>query len=81
MTQIAATFDSYDNAGNKDSIAEAIYRTNTAETPFMSAIAKTRAGATYHEFLKDDLGSAATNYNVEGDEATNNTFTAAIWAL
>jgi hypothetical protein len=77
MGQLTATFDSYDNAGTRDDLVNAIYRTNTAETPFMSAIAKTKATATYHEWLQDDLGSAATNYNVEGDEATNNAFTAA----
>lgn len=76
MTQQAATFDTYDAYGIREDLVDAIYRTDTSETPFLSAIAKVRATATNHEWQTDDLGSPATNYAVEGDDAAAGTITA-----
>lgn len=76
MTQPTNTFDSYDARGIREDLVDAIYRTDTSETPFLSAIAKVRATATNHEWQTDDLGSPSTNYSIEGDDATAATITA-----
>lgn len=69
MTQPSDSFETYDAIGNREGLIDMIYATDTAETPFLSAIAKTQAIATNHEWQVDDLGSASTNYALEGDEA------------
>jgi len=65
------TFESYDAVGNREGLIEAIYQLDTAETPLLSSIKRVMATATNHEWQTDDLGSAATNYNPEGEDATN----------
>lgn len=37
------------------------------DTPFLSALKKTKAQNTMHEFITDDLNAAANNAQLEGD--------------
>jgi hypothetical protein len=71
MTFPTDTFETYDAAGNREHLIDAIYALDTAETPLLSAIRRESTGSTKHEWQTDDLGSAATNYNPEGEDATN----------
>lgn len=76
MAQPTNTYDSYDAKGNREALVNMIYRTKTEETPFVSAIGKVTTTNTLHEWQTDDLGSAGTNYVIEGDEATTDASTA-----
>jgi len=46
------------------------------DTPFLSEAAKGKASAVYHEWQTDALEAAAANRQIEGDDATANTFVA-----
>lgn len=70
MTVPADTFDSYEAKGNREHLVDMIYDVSPTETPFMSAISRVKTTSTKHEWQTDALTAAATNYNVEGDDAT-----------
>ena len=71
MAQPTNTYDSYDMNGIKEDLADVIYDVSPSETPFLSAIAKTKAANTYHEWQTNALRSASTsNAHIEGDETT-----------
>jgi len=70
MAQPADTFSSYDAIGNREDLADIIYDISPTETPFLSAIPKVKASATYHEIQTDTLETAAANAVIEGDDAT-----------
>lgn len=70
MTQTTGTHSSYDATGNYDDLADVVYKVWADETPGLSRIKKNKATATYHEWVKSQLASSATNYVIEGDEAT-----------
>lgn len=74
MTGVTNAIETYDVVGNREGLIDAIYKTNTAETPLLSAIAKTKAIATLHEWQVDDIGSAGSNRTKEGAEASAETF-------
>jgi hypothetical protein len=61
--------------GNREDLTDVIYRISPTATPFMSSIAKTKATATLHEWQTQDLASAASNAQAEGDDATAKTVT------
>lgn len=71
MAQPTNTYDSYDGAnGNREDIADIIFDISPEETPFLSAIKKTKASATLHQWVTDSLDSpSATNAHVDGDDA------------
>jgi hypothetical protein len=64
------TFQTYQAKGNREDLANVIYRISPTETPFFSAIEKVDASATYHEWQTQDLATAANNAQIEGDDAT-----------
>jgi hypothetical protein len=76
MTQPTNAIETYDAVGNREGLINAIYKTDTADTPVLSAIAKSKAIATNHEWQTDDIGSASTNYALEGDDASAEAFAA-----
>jgi len=55
--------------GNREDLADVIYRITPTETPFMSMIRKGKATNTLHEWQTDSLAAAANNEQVEGDDA------------
>ncbi|MCP4126922.1 MAG: DUF5309 domain-containing protein [Gammaproteobacteria bacterium] len=69
MAAPANTFDTYESIGNREDLANLIYDVSPSDTPFLSAIKKTKATATNHEFQTDALSAAAANAQVEGDDA------------
>ena len=69
MTQISGTYSTYDAVGEREDLSDVIYNISPTDTPFMSAIAKTKATAVNHEWQLDSLAAAsASNAAVEGDE-------------
>ncbi len=69
MAQSTGTYDSYDLAGAREDLTDAIYNISPTETPFTSMISKVKAKATKHEWQTDALADATTdNAQIEGDE-------------
>jgi hypothetical protein len=56
--------------GNREDLTDVIYRITPTATPFMSMCAKGKATNTLHEWQTQDLASAASNAQAEGDDAT-----------
>lgn len=71
MAQPSNTFSSYDAVGNREDLSDIIYDVSPTETPFLSAIKRTKATSTKHEWQTDSLAAASsTNFVIEGDDAT-----------
>lgn len=69
MAQFTNTHDSYDAKGIREDLTDDIFRVTPSDTPFLSAIGRKEATATFHEWQTHSLGSAVTNNAlIEGDE-------------
>ncbi len=69
-------FASYAAIGNREDLADIIYRIDPTETPFMSGIEKAKATAVKHEWQAQQLATALTsNAQLEGDDASNDSVT------
>lgn len=75
MAVPAATFQTYQQKGIREDLSNAIYDISPTEKPFTSAIRKTKAEQSLHEWQKDSLAAASPTASaiVEGDDATANT--------
>ena len=60
--------NTYTAVGNKEDISDIITNISPKDTPFMGMCGKSKATATYHEWLEDLLRAAADNKKVEGFE-------------
>jgi hypothetical protein len=70
------TISSFAAIGNREDLADIIYDISPAETPFLSALPKTKATGTKHEWQTHSLTSASgTNKVLEGDDATTDAAT------
>lgn len=68
MTIQTNSFSSYGAIGNREDLTNLIYNISPTETPFMSAIGKSKAKAVKHEWQTDALAAASsTNAQLEGD--------------
>src|SRR5215831_11445145 len=76
MTQPANTFATNDMVGIREDLVNVIYDVSPVDTPFLSMAGQTSATNVNHEWQVDSLVAAATNYNVEGDDANTNAGTA-----
>lgn len=77
MAQPTGTFSSYDAVGNREDLTNIIYDVSPTDTPVFSALPRTKATATLHEWQTDSLAAAsAANAVIEGDDATTDTSTA-----
>ena len=70
------TVTAHSAIGNREDLADIIYDISPTDTPFMSNVARLKASAVYHEWQTDALDAAAANRQIEGDDATANTFSA-----
>lgn len=62
-----ALTSSYDlSTNNREDLSDIIANVAPAETPVLSAIKRTKATNTLHEWLTDTLDTAAANHNIEG---------------
>lgn len=76
MAQPTNTFDKYDAVGNREDLSDIIFDVSPDETPVLSAIKKTKASSTLHEWQTDALAAAGANAAVEGDDTTADAITA-----
>jgi len=61
---------SYEAIGNREDLADVIYRIDPTETPFLSGAEKAKASAVKHEWQTQALATAqTTNAVLEGDDA------------
>jgi hypothetical protein len=69
----AQTSFTYNSLVNAEDVSDVIANIAPTETPFLSALKRTKANNTNHEFITDDLNSAANNAQLEGDVFTADT--------
>ena len=72
MTVPAATFQSYSVKGLKEDISDMIFDISPTEKPFTSAVRKTKATQSKHQWQTDALAAASPTASaiVEGDDLT-----------
>jgi len=75
MAQPTNTFDKYDAVGNREDLSDMIFDVSPEETLVLSAIKKSKATNTLHEWQTDALATAAANASIEGDDATGDAIT------
>lgn len=75
MAAPSGTFLTTAAIGNREDLADAIYRISPTTTPTLNMAAKTKATNTIHEWQTQDLAAAAANAQAEGDDATAKTVT------
>lgn len=70
------TLTSFSAGGNREDLSNIIYDVSPSETPFLSAIPKTKATGTKHEWQIHTLTAASgSNAVLEGDDATTDAST------
>ena len=73
------TVTSYSLIGNKESLADIVYSTSPTDTIFLSNVDRSAKGSNkFHEWVTEDLAAAATNAQLEGDDAAAGTFNAGV---
>ena len=75
MAVPANAFDQYEAVGNREDLSDMIFDVSPEETPILSAIKKTKATNTLHQWQTDELGAGKANAQVEGDDATGTAVT------
>jgi hypothetical protein len=75
VTVPAATYQTFQQIGRREDLSNDIYDISPTEKPFTSAVKKTKATQTKHEWQTDALAAASATSSaiVEGDDATANT--------
>ena len=68
-----AEITTYDAIGNREDLSDMIWNISPTARPFLSAIARTTATATNHEWQTDSLATPANNATIEGASATDTT--------
>lgn len=63
------------DVGRREDLTDVIYRITPTQTPVLNMAAKTKATNTLHEWQVQDLASAASNAQAEGDDASAKTVT------
>ena len=76
MSVFTGTFTTHDTTlgakGQREDLQDAIFDISPTETPFLSALKRSKVKATTHEWQTDALAAAATdNQQVEGDDITS----------
>jgi len=73
MAQAEGAHSSYDEpiatGGNREDLSDVLFDVSPTETPGITAIKKSKATGTAHDWLTDILEDAAANAHVEGDDA------------
>jgi hypothetical protein len=75
MTAPTGTFQTFQAQGNREDLEDVIYSISPTETPFFTMASRVEATAVLHEWQTDALTAAATNAQIEGDDAQNGTST------
>ena len=70
---------SYEALGNREDLADIIYRVDPTDTPFMTGIEKAKATAVKHEWQTQALATAqTTNAQLEGDDVSSDAVTVTV---
>ena len=76
MTAPTNTFLTTAAIGNREDLADIIYRISPTQTPVLNLASKTKATATTHEWQTQDLAAASgSNEQAEGDDASAKSIT------
>lgn len=78
MTIETNAFSTFDAIGNREDLANAIYRIDPTDTPIVSGMERGKATATKHEWQTQALATAASNAQLEGDTFTASAATASV---
>lgn len=74
MAKVTGAVATYDVTTNREDLADTVYRISPADTPFMSAVPRTKSTAVLHEWSLDTLDDTnTTNARLEGDALTRAT--------
>lgn len=73
MAVPTGTYQSYQAIGNREDLSDIIYDISPMDTPFMSNASRGTASAVLSEWQTDSLDTAASNKQVQGDDAATNT--------
>lgn len=68
-------FQTHQAIGNREDLEDVIYQISPVETPFMTMAERLTAKAVLHEWQTDALAAAASNRQIEGDDASGGTST------
>lgn len=63
------TFLTFTAIGNREDLADVIYKLFPNETPFVDMCEKVKASGVFHEHQTDSLRAAGANINIEGNDA------------
>jgi hypothetical protein len=67
MAKVTGALATYDVTTNREDLADTVYRISPADTPFVSAVPRTKATAVLHEWSLDTLDTVSTtNAQLEG---------------
>ncbi|WP_272970445.1 DUF5309 domain-containing protein [Comamonas terrigena] len=69
MAQQTNTFATFNAVGNREELADAIYRISPEETPFVSSIGKDKCSSVNPEWQTDALSAAVNNKVEQGNNA------------
>lgn len=78
MTAPTNTFLTTAAIGNREDLTDIIYRISPTQTPVLNMASKAKATNTLHEWQTQDLASAASNAQAEGDDLTAKTVTVTV---
>lgn len=70
MAQPTNLYDTFDTTGIREDLTDVIYNISPEDTPILSAIPRTAAKGTKHEWQIDALAAPGANSVIEGDDAT-----------
>lgn len=77
MAKVTGAMATYDVTTNREDLVDQVYKISPADTPFQSAIPRTKASAVLHEWSTQALSSInTTNARLEGDALTRASSTA-----
>ena len=70
ITGTSSTYGVGTAGGNREDLSDTIYSLFPDDTYCLSNLDKTKASATFHEWLGDSLDAPAANITIEGDDTT-----------
>ena len=73
MAVPAGSYQTYSAVGEREDLTDIIYDISPLDTPFMTNATRETATMTLYEWQTDSLDTAASNAQIEGDDATTNT--------
>jgi hypothetical protein len=78
MAAPSGTFLTTAAIGNREDLTDVIYRISPTQTPVLNMASKAKATNTLHEWQTQDLATAASNAQAEGDTITAKTVTPSV---